>query len=229
MSFTGSSMGRHASFRLIVTGFIELGLAVVFLVLGLIVPFADFGLYLTAAVLASVGIGCLLFGLRLRRSVAATERLLASGLEGRATVTGLTQTGMYLNENPQVTMDLSVELPGRTPYPAQRKEFVPLILLGRLSSGAPLPASGPARSHHRRALVHLRQRLRLPSRERAFLESGEQRTAAHLLEELAGSLDGGLHVGLIGGQVNPHPDCRHHLVQAQAHIAVSPQDVSIDR
>jgi hypothetical protein len=46
---------------------------------------------------------------------------------------------MQLNDQPQVKIDLLVSIPGQTPYAASRKEFVPLILLGRLSSGAPLP------------------------------------------------------------------------------------------
>ena len=32
-----------------------------------------------------------------------------------------------------------VSIPGRAPYAAKRKEFVPLMLLGRLSAGSPLP------------------------------------------------------------------------------------------
>jgi hypothetical protein len=51
---------------------------------------------------------------------------------------GLTQTGMYLNEQPQVELSLLVTIPGQTPYAAKHKSFVPLILLGRLTSGAPL-------------------------------------------------------------------------------------------
>jgi hypothetical protein len=35
-------------------------------------------------------------------------------------------------------MDLQVEIPGRAPYRASRREFVPLILLGRLGVGNPL-------------------------------------------------------------------------------------------
>jgi len=31
---------------------------------------------------------------------------------------------MYLNQNPQVELDLLVQLPGRPPYAARRMEFV---------------------------------------------------------------------------------------------------------
>jgi hypothetical protein len=46
---------------------------------------------------------------------------------------------MSLNDQPQVEMTLLVSIPGRAPYQATRTEFVPLVLLGRLSSGVPLP------------------------------------------------------------------------------------------
>jgi hypothetical protein len=45
---------------------------------------------------------------------------------------------MSLNRNPQVSMDLMVDVPGSGPYPVKHAEFVPLMLLGRLSTGAPL-------------------------------------------------------------------------------------------
>jgi hypothetical protein len=52
---------------------------------------------------------------------------------------GLTQTGLFVKENPQVGIDLTVSVPGRTPFPAHVQQIVPLILLGRLVSGAILP------------------------------------------------------------------------------------------
>jgi hypothetical protein len=139
MSFSSGTIGRYAGFWLIITAAIELAIAIVFLVIGLVEPVLEFGFLLTAAILGITGVVLLIIGLRVRASAAANEALLATGLSGSATVTGLTQTGMYLNENPQVAIDMLVDVGGRTPYPVTRKEFVPLILLGRLSSGAPLP------------------------------------------------------------------------------------------
>jgi hypothetical protein len=137
--FSSSTFGRYAGFWLIVTAAIELGLAAVFLAIGVFVPIVDWGMFLTAAILGITGIVLLVIGLRVRSSAAANAALLQTGLAGTAVVTGLAQTGMYLNENPQVAIDLRIDLPGREPYVATRKEFVPLILLGRLTSGAPLP------------------------------------------------------------------------------------------
>ena len=136
--FSGSSYGRYSRIWLIITGVILLavggGMA---LVLGTI-PFAGGAMLGTGGILAIVGIGLIVVGLVVGRRAAATDQLLTSGIPGQASITGLTQTGMYFNENPQVRMQLIVSLPGQQPYAAQHTEIVPLILLGRLSSGAPL-------------------------------------------------------------------------------------------
>lgn len=138
-AFTSSTLGRYTSKWLIGTGIFELALAAVFAVVALAVPLVGTGFLLTAAILGVTGGGLIWFGMRARRAAAEADRIMTTGLAGTATVTGLTQTGMSLNDQPQVDMELLVSIPDRAPYPARRKEFVPLILLGRLSSGAPLP------------------------------------------------------------------------------------------
>jgi hypothetical protein len=138
-AFTSSTLGRYTSKWLIGTGAFELGLAALFAVVGVVEPVLAVGFLLTAAILGVTGIALIWFGLRVRRSAAEADRIASTGTAGTATVTGLTQTGMSLNDQPQVDMELLVSVPGRTAYPAHRTEFVPLILLGRLSSGLPLP------------------------------------------------------------------------------------------
>lgn len=138
-AFTSSTLSRYTGKWLIGTGIFELALAALFLFLGLADEELTFGFGLTAAILGATGIGLIWFGLRARRSAAEADRIAATGIAGTATVTGLTQTGMTLNDQPQVEIGLLVSIPGRAPYAATRKEFVPLILLGRLSSGQPLP------------------------------------------------------------------------------------------
>jgi hypothetical protein len=137
-AFTSSTFNRYAGKWLIATGIFELGLAAVFVVGALLEPILTFGFLLTSAILGATGLGLVWFGLRARRSAADADRIASTGLAGTATITGLTQTGMSLNDQPQVEMELLVSIPGRAPYAATRKEFVPLILLGRLSSGLPL-------------------------------------------------------------------------------------------
>ena len=105
---------------------------------GTIGSYSRLWLIITGGFMALVGIVLIVIGIIVGRRAAATDALLATGTPGTATITGLTQTGMYVNENPQIRMQLLVSLPGQTPYATQHTEIVPLMLLGRLNSGAPL-------------------------------------------------------------------------------------------
>ena len=137
--FRGSTMGRSSSLWLIITGAILLAVGVaMFVGLGSI-PFAGGTMLLTGGIMGAVGLLLIAFGLLARRRAAVVDQILATGTPGTAQVTGLTQTGMYLNEQPQVELQLLVNVPGRAPYAATHKSFVPLILLGRVTSGQPLP------------------------------------------------------------------------------------------
>lgn len=136
--FTGGTIGNHSRLWLIITGGILLGVGAILAIALGGVPFAGGAMVMTGGVMALVGIVLIVIGIVVGRRAAATDMLLATGTPGTAAITGLTQTGMYVNENPQIRMQLLVSLPGQTPYATQHTEIVPLILLGRLNSGAPL-------------------------------------------------------------------------------------------
>lgn len=138
-TFTSSTMGSYLKKWLMITGIFEVALAGVFAAIGLLNDDIQGGFLVTAAILGVVGVGLIVWGLRAGARAAEARRIDETGIAGTATVVGLTQTGMFVNENPQVEMTLLVQVPGRAPYEATRKEIVPLILLGRLSSGTPLP------------------------------------------------------------------------------------------
>lgn len=129
---------RGSSVWLLITAVFELILAGFFLFLGLLIPEVMFGFTLTAIFLGLVAVGLIFWGVRWRGREQEARRITATGHEGRATVTGLKQTGMWINNNPVVSMDLMVEVPGRPPYPVTLSETVPQILLARLTSGMPL-------------------------------------------------------------------------------------------
>jgi hypothetical protein len=136
--FTGGTFGNYSRLWLIITGAILLAVgAIMAITLGSI-PYAGGTMLLVGGVMALVGVGLIVGGIIVGRRAASTDALLATGTPGTATVTSLTQTGMYFNEQPQISMQLLVSLPGQTPYAAQHTEIVPLMLLGRLTSGAPL-------------------------------------------------------------------------------------------
>jgi hypothetical protein len=139
MSFTGSTFGRFTGRYMIIMGifFLVLGGAFV-LVLGGI-PYAGGGMLLTGGIFIIVGGALAVIGFMVNRGAGSTDNLLATGVSGTATLTGVTQTGMYLNEQPRIKMDMLVQLPGQLPYAAEHSEFVPLILLSRVQPGATLP------------------------------------------------------------------------------------------
>jgi hypothetical protein len=136
--FTGGTFGSYSRLWLIITGGILLGVGAILAVALGSVPFAGGAMVMTGGFMALVGIVLIVIGIIVGRRAASTDALLTTGTSGTATITGLTQTGMYFNENPQVRMQLLVSLPGQTPYATQHTEIVPLIMLARLNSGAPL-------------------------------------------------------------------------------------------
>jgi hypothetical protein len=81
-----------------------------------------------------VGIIYLVIG----RRGARMEGLRQTGLPGTAQVLEMSQTGVYINENPQVKMKLQVQAQGLAPYQVEKKATVPLIAIGMLGTGRPL-------------------------------------------------------------------------------------------
>ena len=63
------------------------------------------------------------------------QRVMAEGVKGTAQILGMTQTGVQVNEQPQVELHMRVEAPGITPYELHKKYIVPLIALGTLTGG----------------------------------------------------------------------------------------------
>ncbi|MFL5796916.1 MAG: hypothetical protein ACJ77A_03160 [Actinomycetota bacterium] len=136
-TFTSSTFGKYTGGWLIGTAIFELVLSAGFFVFGLSSGIA--GLTMTGVILGIVGIVLLVFGIGSRKKAAEADRIDQTGLAGTAQITGMTQTGMYLNNNPQIGLNLMVAVPGRNPYPIEVKQFIPLMLLGSLSVGRTLP------------------------------------------------------------------------------------------
>jgi hypothetical protein len=74
--------------------------------------------------------------LALQAEIQAERVLLESGTPGRATVLGLTDTGVLVNFNPQVVLELSVTVGGHPPYDVQLSTAVPARHLSRLHAGS---------------------------------------------------------------------------------------------
>jgi hypothetical protein len=136
--YRSSTMGRRGGRMLVVTALFELGLGAVFWLVFTDLPGGADAMRLTGAILGAVGAVMLLAGLWWMRSAAKKDRISATGVAGTGQIMGLGQTGMTVNDQPQVELDLLVTIPGRSPYRVKVKEVVPLIMLGRLQGTLPV-------------------------------------------------------------------------------------------
>jgi hypothetical protein len=137
--FTPITWSGRAYKWLYITAVFELVLAGVFFVIGMGNPILRFGFYLTAAILAVLSLGLLLWARRWARGYHEAQRLRTQGVPGQASIVSMRQTGVYLNEQPQVELTLQVQTEMHASYQVTVREYVPLMMLGVLSSGRPLP------------------------------------------------------------------------------------------
>lgn len=137
--FTPVTWSGRAYKWLYVTAALELVLAAVFFFIGMNNAVVRSGFYLTAAILGVLGILLFLWGRRWARGYREAQRLRVQGVPGQAQVVGMRQTGVSMNEQPQIELNLSVQTEMHGAYPVTVKEYVPMMLLGTLSSGRPLP------------------------------------------------------------------------------------------
>jgi hypothetical protein len=59
-----------------------------------------------------------------------------TGIRGSAKVLQAHETGTYINNQPQVWMELQVELPGRDPYFIEKKLVMPYLQIHQVQPGA---------------------------------------------------------------------------------------------
>src|SRR5688572_24475252 len=106
--FTPITWSRSPAKWLYITAVIELVVAGVFLYFGLTNPILESGFLLTAAILGVVALGLLLWARKWGKAHAEAQRIRAQGVAGTATITGMRQTGVTLNEQPQIELQLQV-------------------------------------------------------------------------------------------------------------------------
>jgi len=87
-----------------------------------------FGLLITAAAIAIP-----IIWMRKKRQQA--EHLASVGTQGEAKILSMTDTGMLVNNNPRVTLELEVTMPMRPPYKVTKTMVVPLIRLPQVQVG----------------------------------------------------------------------------------------------
>lgn len=131
--------GNRIRTALRLTAWIELLVAGGLLVGAMVAGEGSGGLLLTAAILGAVGLGLLAWARSVERSQARVRAIVATGISGTAKIEGVRQTGVTVNEQPQVELQLEVHLQKRDPYLVSQKEIVPISMLSAVSIGAELP------------------------------------------------------------------------------------------
>lgn len=64
------------------------------------------------------------------------EELMAKGTQGEATILSLQDTGMLINNNPRVTLQMEIRMPYGMPYQITKTMTVPLIRLSQIQVGS---------------------------------------------------------------------------------------------
>ncbi|MGD0165727.1 MAG: hypothetical protein ABSC51_00350 [Gaiellaceae bacterium] len=68
-----------------------------------------------------------------------TQMLMTTGVVGQATIDSITDTGVTINENPEVAFGLTVTIPGRDPYQATLKQVISRLAVAGYQPGATVP------------------------------------------------------------------------------------------
>jgi hypothetical protein len=106
--------------------------------LGIGIPALTFGI-ICLSVICSLAItgGVIWFIMRMYANQRKrAEELMKVGTQGEATVLALQDTGMFINNNPRVTLQLEIRLPTIAPYQLTKTMTVPLIRLSQVQTGS---------------------------------------------------------------------------------------------
>jgi hypothetical protein len=74
-----------------------------------------------------------------RNNQKRAQELIATGTQGEATVLALQDTGMFINNNPRVSMLLEIRVGYLAPYQIQKVATIPMIRLSQIQVGAVVP------------------------------------------------------------------------------------------
>ena len=83
------------------------------------------------------GTGLLIWWIMKR--VSPNNNILQNGIPAQATIRQVWQTGTFINNNPQVGMQLEVRPPGGAPYVAQVNVVLPLVNIPQFQPGTVVP------------------------------------------------------------------------------------------
>lgn len=72
----------------------------------------------------------------IRQNQKKVQDLMATGIQGEATILQLEDTGMRINDDPRVAVTMEVRLPGFPPYQVRKTMTLPLIRMSQVQVGA---------------------------------------------------------------------------------------------
>ena len=64
------------------------------------------------------------------------EALMAVGTQGEATILALQDTGMFINNNPRVNLQLEIRMPNIAPYQITKTATIPIIRMAQVQTGS---------------------------------------------------------------------------------------------
>jgi len=67
------------------------------------------------------------------------QHLMHAGRVGTATVSGVRQTGTFVNNNPECELDLQVTVDGSAPYEVTHRQILAMVALPGFQPGASVP------------------------------------------------------------------------------------------
>ena len=82
----------------------------------------------------------LIFVIRLLKGSAERSRILAQGIPASATILQIWETGVRINDCPQVGFQIQVMPPSGVPYVTQTTAVVSQLVIPRIQPGAVVPA-----------------------------------------------------------------------------------------
>jgi hypothetical protein len=94
----------------------------------------NIGIIIALSVALPIAIILIVFIPILRRSM-RSRQLLNTGMSANGTIVKVWQTGLYVNEQPEIGMTIQVMPPDRPPFQAEARKIVPMIQLAQVQPG----------------------------------------------------------------------------------------------
>ena len=88
---------------------------------------------LCTLVITAAAIGIPLY--LMKQNQKKVQNLMATGIQGEATILQLEDTGMRINDDPRIAVTMEVRLPGYPPYQVRKTMNVPMIRMSQVQVG----------------------------------------------------------------------------------------------